>query len=81
MGNGYMGCINDKKVLLAVLKMIHIFFYKHNVYKHIQAEILHFFQRNAKHIPALDFGYILVYWYISIYIIIINKHIAKHISA
>jgi len=39
----------------------HLFFYKHNVYKHIQAEILHFFKHNAKHIPASDFGYILVY--------------------
>jgi len=45
-----------------------IFFYKHHAYKHIQAEILHFFKHNAKHIPASDFGYILVYWYIGIYI-------------
>ena len=42
-------------------KYTHFFFYKHNVYKHIQAEILHFFKHNAKHIPASDFGYILVY--------------------
>ena len=57
----------------------HFFLYKHNVYKHIQAEILHFFKHNAKHIQASDFGCILVNWYI--YKIIINKHIAKHISA
>ena len=44
------------------------FFYKHDVYKHIQAEILHLFKHNAKHTPASDFGYILVYWYIGIYI-------------
>ena len=44
------------------------FFYKHNVYKHIEAEILHLFKHNAKHIPASDFGYVLVYWYIGKYI-------------